>query len=103
MTALAFLKRFLTQWLRPPGVRKLNENRDAGLPPLSMKTFPAMSLEVMLTSLFKPPHTHTHTHKKIKELCALYIIQSLLRRTETINVKVLNANHQKSQFSNCIF
>lgn len=48
--------------------------------------------------------THSHTHKKkIKEFCALYIIQSLLRWTETINVKVLKANHQKSQFSNSIF
>lgn len=47
--------------------------------------------------------THSHTYKKIKEFCALYIIQSLLRWTETINVKVLKANHQKSQFSNCIF
>lgn len=47
--------------------------------------------------------THVHTCKKIKKFCALYIIQSLLRWTETINIKVLNANHQKSQFSNRIF
>lgn len=51
---------------------------------------------------YKSIQATTH-HTQIKKFCALYIIQSLLRWTETINVKVLNANHQKSQFSNCIF